>query len=545
MPTDLYPYLGTDGKSRIHTLETSWAGAGEMIQVQRTPGSGIFYHVKGHGFTNCNYEVFKVTETDIYRLYDTSPGNNELYSINNFQGEVWLPRFVDEGYVHRFDIKLDWFDKTTGQEIQKGNENFGHYLEVVAFYDQYTFPSGIVVQDVVELRSFFGENQPFERYWYAKGMGLVGWQSDTDDRVSYINNILPLHVSDLQREQIGWLGEPSAPEPDNLDDVVPEPPVIPDEEKEYGELNFTNTNFAGAPESVQEIRKNIYIATPYGWQVSYKTFEENDFAGPNVINVPGDENPGWKLEPAATKMFVTMYNENVALPKGVYKVTFDFEVVGATFNTEYQWQWGLYTVYDNSVYNHKTGLENGGWPTFNGADHSGTQRHFFFEVKENVELDAIGFAASTLFSMQNGHLLLKYFNIEQVNKYDPKLLFGHIPYKPEPEPEPEPEPQPPDDKPQWRKYNLGVDGKVNIRANHDLQSIVVVQAPDGSVIEVDENKPLVPADNYTWLRVRYNGILGWLATEVVTLNPVDANDKMFVTVSYNGSQYSGYLEKEE
>jgi hypothetical protein len=69
------------------------------------------------------------------------------------------------------------------------------WLRFEAFYPQYTFQSGITLNNVIKLAWLLTENgQPEENYFYAEDYGLVGWGS-LSHGFSYISE---LHAPDAR-----------------------------------------------------------------------------------------------------------------------------------------------------------------------------------------------------------------------------------------------------------------------------------------------------------------------------------------------------------
>jgi len=210
---DMFHYLfGLEGKSLVHTLKTSWAGDGEMIQVDNEGGN--YYLTKGHGMVDCNFEAFFVNDNGIYRIYDTSPGPNPkddqqrplVYIIDKGNVQPWLRRYMQEGERVNYNVYIDWKFKDSGKPYP-GLEHvfFPHIIELKKIHASFTFPSGITLSDVAEFRSSFTDGQEFESYFYARGRGLVAWKDSTGSgRESYISAFIQ-GTPTLTRETIPWL----------------------------------------------------------------------------------------------------------------------------------------------------------------------------------------------------------------------------------------------------------------------------------------------------------------------------------------------------
>ena len=80
------------------------------------------------------------------------------------------------------------------------------WLKFEAYYPQYTFASGLILNDVVQLAWLLTPTgSPEERYFYAANYGLVGWSSSTNG-LSYISEIhAPGTRPDNTRETIPCL----------------------------------------------------------------------------------------------------------------------------------------------------------------------------------------------------------------------------------------------------------------------------------------------------------------------------------------------------
>ena len=202
--------------SPIHTLRTSWAGDGERVQVQR---EGVcFWFVKGHQPHDANYEAFVLGDAGIYRTYDTSPFEGALYGVRgDFTPLLWLRANMAIGERVLFPMTANWRHKSDGRPFVPPNAPshiipFTHFIELVAQYEHWASPHGVSLRDVIEVRSYFPNGQPFERYWFsadARAVGLVGWKSETAEYASFISGILPDGTPPMRRERLGnWLQLP-------------------------------------------------------------------------------------------------------------------------------------------------------------------------------------------------------------------------------------------------------------------------------------------------------------------------------------------------
>ena len=202
---DLLDYLRGDG--RLYELVNN-LGSAEIIQTQ-TESNNVFFHVK-----NSQWEELWADDVFIYRGTDTSPGSGELYilSENNHYGSAWVPRYFDVGQVFRRSTNVIWRRKDNGQPVaSKPTAVAVTYLKLERIYSQLTFQSGIQLQDVVELHAILDNggkpaSSPWEKYFYARGFGLVAFQDMLGGFTSWIaQKFTPEIMPQRVREQIKWL----------------------------------------------------------------------------------------------------------------------------------------------------------------------------------------------------------------------------------------------------------------------------------------------------------------------------------------------------
>jgi hypothetical protein len=198
-------------------------GDGRLYEVQHSSGSQArhqtqfedirFFHTKGNDF-KAEWEELWVEDGYIMRGTDTSPGNNQYYTLRDIQnGEVgsrWSPRFWRVGDLYERFPHVTFYNKDNCQMVANGWQQ--SWLLFEAHYDQYTFPdppggaTAITLNDVVQLAWLLHPgSDPIESYFYAKDYGLVGWGSN-DRGFSYISEIhQPGARPDNNREVIGCL----------------------------------------------------------------------------------------------------------------------------------------------------------------------------------------------------------------------------------------------------------------------------------------------------------------------------------------------------
>jgi hypothetical protein len=165
-----------------------------------------FYHVK-HG----EWEELWADEHYIYRGTDTSPGGNEVYTLteNGRYGSPWLPRHMTVGVPFQRTPQVIFRRKTDGAEVP--GKKFVHvtWMVLEAVHRSLTLPNGVTLADVAVLAAFEDDGRrpkatPFERYYYAKGYGLVGWEGGLG-RSLLVQEVPPTTRVAMPRETLSWL----------------------------------------------------------------------------------------------------------------------------------------------------------------------------------------------------------------------------------------------------------------------------------------------------------------------------------------------------
>jgi hypothetical protein len=152
---------------------------GEVCETQYSPtDSRHAYFVK-----NGNSEELVVCDGYIWRGTDTSESESRYYQqyggslVNKTLGARWCPQVWQIGKPYKRAPIVQHFDKATGEPVSEP-QAVESFLEIVAHHPAKQFPSSLVIEDVLELAWYFDPQQPkTERYWYAKGLGLVGFSN--------------------------------------------------------------------------------------------------------------------------------------------------------------------------------------------------------------------------------------------------------------------------------------------------------------------------------------------------------------------------------
>lgn len=202
---DILEYMRGDG--RLYELVNTW-GSSEISQTHTEAGN-VFFHVK-----NSQWEELWSDDVYIYRGTDCSPGDGQLYMLseNNHYGSAWVPRWFDVGQIFKRTATVIYRYKSTGGVVESKPPGVQvSYIRLERIYSQLTFQSGIQLQDVVELHAYVDAggkpaSSPWEKYFYARGFGLVGFEDMYGTFKSWIaQKFTPQVMPPRVREKIAWL----------------------------------------------------------------------------------------------------------------------------------------------------------------------------------------------------------------------------------------------------------------------------------------------------------------------------------------------------
>ncbi len=201
------------GNGTIYQMTVMWQGSQHSQQMQTQTDGNFFYTVK-----NNEWEQMWVKDGYIMRGIDTSPGNSVYYAqlLNpSILGARWCPTNWAVGQVFRRNPLVNWYNKTTGALLSGQNYDSGYretYLKFARRYDSWAHPKnpGRAFGDVIELHWLLNSHSttPAETYFYAKGIGLVGWSSPNGDH-SFVSELFaPGQRQPMTREKVTYKGPP-------------------------------------------------------------------------------------------------------------------------------------------------------------------------------------------------------------------------------------------------------------------------------------------------------------------------------------------------
>jgi hypothetical protein len=165
---DLLDYLRGDGRLfEVRTHEGPHTGSQERFQTQ--VGGGRFFIVK-----NENWEELWTDEGYIWRGFDTSPDNDRYYIQVEAgrEGARWANRRMQPGETFKgFGHHVQFFFKSDCRTSALNSGPDINHVTFRAHHESKTW-NNIVVRDVIELMNNHGEH-----YFFARGLGLVGWDA--------------------------------------------------------------------------------------------------------------------------------------------------------------------------------------------------------------------------------------------------------------------------------------------------------------------------------------------------------------------------------
>ena len=200
---DMLPYLRGDG--RLYEMKHIFdMPNGPLIGQQRmqTQHEGArFYQTK-----NGEWEEMWSDSRFIYRGTDTSPGSGNFYTLMDGEryGTAWMPRHMAVGQTYRRSVTV--VSRRKGNCMMNSHLSGRHvtWIRLEALHDALTLPDvegrpgrGLTVRDVAVLAACDEidgrpDSEPFERYAYAKGFGLVMWEGIAVDHKG-ISFLVQLH----------------------------------------------------------------------------------------------------------------------------------------------------------------------------------------------------------------------------------------------------------------------------------------------------------------------------------------------------------------
>ena len=204
---DMAQFMIGDGRLYEIKLIRPDDGGESQARNQTQTTTSRFYHTKGNEVA-AEWEELWADDDFIYRGTDTSPGDNQYYTLyedaGSTYGSPWSPRHWRVGDIYERSPLVIFYDKSNCNMAVSGTQTTS--LKFQAFHESITFDSGITLENVVELGWIITPGaEPTESYFYAENYGLAGWSSN-DRGFSFISEEhAPDARPDNTREEIGCL----------------------------------------------------------------------------------------------------------------------------------------------------------------------------------------------------------------------------------------------------------------------------------------------------------------------------------------------------
>ena len=161
---------------------------------------------------NSQWEQFFYDNSFIYRDVDTSPGNGRYYrqtDPDRKKGSRWLRRRMSVGEKYSQSRKVQFYKKADGSRSKENSGNVTDHIKLAEHHQTYKFKTGVEIEDVVEIHWLNNgqDDTPKEKYFYAKGLGMVGWiRGHADPNTPEWSAVSEIHAKGtrniIQRERV-------------------------------------------------------------------------------------------------------------------------------------------------------------------------------------------------------------------------------------------------------------------------------------------------------------------------------------------------------
>ena len=166
---DLKGYIIGDG--RRYYLKNHDGSTQELLQSQLD--STRYYQVK-----NTAWESFVIDSNWIKRDKDVSAGGGRYYTQREGNEPArWLPRNMSVGEQFSVNLYVQFYLLGNCEKSSPNSGDVTDTRRLVGYYSHWKSRHGIELQDVVEIEWVNGG----EKYFYAKGYGLVQWERTHQD----------------------------------------------------------------------------------------------------------------------------------------------------------------------------------------------------------------------------------------------------------------------------------------------------------------------------------------------------------------------------
>jgi hypothetical protein len=166
-------------------------GDGRQYEVRNASGGQERFHIREDGLTfylvkNHHWEQFFYDNDFIYRDIDTSPGGGRYYRLTDpdrDRGSRWLRRKMSPGQTYTQHRRVQFYNAADGSTSAANSGNVTDTIKFVARHARLKLRTGMEIDDVLEFHWVNNESDhaPREKYFYARGLGMVGWERGHQD----------------------------------------------------------------------------------------------------------------------------------------------------------------------------------------------------------------------------------------------------------------------------------------------------------------------------------------------------------------------------
>jgi hypothetical protein len=198
-PHDMLRYLMGDPATLFELTLTDRDGNEHTSRCQTQPGSGVgmhhWYFTKSNG-QQAEYEEMFADQEYIYRGVDTSMGDGLYYrlygrtDLGDYSDslEPWCPRFWAPGDIFERHPYVDVRRKSDCGHVPERSGYQQTWLRFAEAFPELWTPAGvirdvIVLEWITQLEDGDRPEVVAERYWYARGLGLVAWAGEQGSSV--------------------------------------------------------------------------------------------------------------------------------------------------------------------------------------------------------------------------------------------------------------------------------------------------------------------------------------------------------------------------
>ncbi len=152
---------------------------------------------------NQQWERRRIGTKHIFLEVNTATKDGDYFTVEG----VWMPRFFTVGATFHRVEKVSFFHKADCTPVphKPPYQNESDLIFVVQYAD-WLSPGQVLLNDVVEL-AWIQHGVVEESYWYAAGLGLVGWKNRWGSESYVVERVAQGHQLDNVREALPCLSD--------------------------------------------------------------------------------------------------------------------------------------------------------------------------------------------------------------------------------------------------------------------------------------------------------------------------------------------------